>query len=256
MEVTAFKPGNFCWFELATSNQGGAKDFYSQLFGWGTNDQPMGPDLFYTMLEKSGKPVGALYGMDASQLERGVPPHWNIYISVDDVDAATAKAKSLGANVMMEPFDVMDAGRMSAIQDPTGAPIMLWQSAKHQGASVVDESNAFCWYELNTHDTDKAKQFYSNLFGWAVGGSPEYTEWKQGDRSLGGMMQIQPEWGEMPPSWTAYVMVDDIDQSAEKAKSLGGNVVTGPMDIPGTGRFAIVSDPQNAVFAMFQPIRK
>lgn len=255
-EVTSFKPGEFCWFELATSDQNAAKQFYSQLFGWHMNDQPMGPDQVYTMLEKNGKSVGALYGMETERTAAGVPPHWNTYISVDNVDEAAKRAKDLGGTLIQEPFDVMDVGRMATVKDPTGAVFSLWQANKHKGADVVDEPNAFCWYELNTRDTEKAKQFYSNLLGWQPSGSPEYTEWKQGDRSLGGMMAIQPDWGQVPPAWTNYVMVENADDTASKAKSLGGQAIVEPSDIPNMGRFAVLQDPQGAVFAVYQPNRK
>jgi predicted enzyme related to lactoylglutathione lyase len=255
-EVSSFKPGEFCWFELATSDQDSAKNFYSKLFNWEINDQEMGPGMYYTQLEKNGKPVAALYGMEKERLAAGIPPHWNTYIAVDDVDAATKNAAKLGANVLAEPFDVMEFGRMSTVQDPTGAGIQLWQGKSHKGAAIVDEPNAFCWYELNTNDTEKAKEFYSTLLGWDVGGSPEYTEWKKDGRSIGGMMKIQPEWGPVPPAWTSYVMVDNADASVEKAKGLGGSVVMGPADVPGTGRFALLQDPQGATFAVFEPLKK
>src|SRR5438874_2371841 len=96
-EVSEFKPGSFCWTELATIDQAAAKDFYSKLFGWTINDQPMGPGQVYTMFELKGKSVSAAYGMDPEQLKRGVPPHWNLYIAVANVDEATKSAENHGA---------------------------------------------------------------------------------------------------------------------------------------------------------------
>ncbi len=253
--MTTYAPGNFCWCELATSDQAAAKDFYSKVFGWTANDQPMGPDQFYTMLEIGGQSVGALYGMDKDQMARGIPPHWNVYISVASADESTAKAKSLGATVLMDPFDVMDVGRMSIIQDPTGAMVCLWQAAKHPGAALVGDLGAFCWWELNTHDVEGAKKFYTSLFGWETGGDPNYTEWKNGGTSIGGMMQIQPDWGNVPPNWMSYICVNDADATAAKIKELGGQVMMGPQDIPNMGRFAVCMDPQHAAFAIYQPKR-
>lgn len=253
-EVTSYSPGNFSWFELATTDQDSAKAFYSKVFGWEPNDSPMGEGMTYTMLNKGGKNVGALYKLMPDEAAMGLPPHWRVYVTVADVNASTKKAEELGATIHMQPFDVMEHGRMSVIQDPTGAVIMLWEPKAHPGAGVIDEPNTFCWYELNTNDTEKAKDFYSKLFSWDIGGSESYTEWKQGNRSLGGMMKIQPEWGPVPPNWTAYIMVENADQAAEKIKANGGNVMMGPQAIPGTGRFAVVSDPQGAVFAIFEPL--
>lgn len=251
-EITTHPQGNFCWTELATTEQAAAKEYYSKLFGWNPNDYPMGPDAVYTMLDFHGKNAAALYGMDKDQQSRGVPPHWNYYVSVTNVDEMTAKAKSLGATAIMEPFDVMDVGRMSVIQDPTGAALCLWQAKQHQGMGIINEPGAFCWYELNVHDVEAAKKFYTGLFGWQAGGSPQYTEWKNGETMVGGMMQIQPEWGDVPPNWTGYVMVADCDASTAKAAELGGQALVGPMDIPGTGRFSIVRDPQGAVLGLYQ----
>ena len=254
--VTSHTPGNFSWIELVTTDQDGAKQFYSQLFGWEIDDQPMGPDVFYTMLKLKGQYVAALYGMDKSQKERGLHPHWNVYITVASADDAAAKAKSLGGTIVAEPFDVMDVGRMATVKDPAGAQIMLWEAKKHQGAGIVDEAGAICWFELNVHDVDAAKAFYTGLFGWTAGGSPEYTEWINGEKHIGGMMQIKPDWGPVPPTWTSYIMVDDCDATAAKATALGATIITGPDDIPNTGRFAIVKDPQGAVIAIYQPSRK
>lgn len=251
-EVTKHPQGNFCWTELATTDQNAAKEYYSKLFGWTINDYPMGEGQTYTMLDLHGKNAAAAYTMDKAQRDMGIPPHWNYYIAVENVDEMTAKAKSLGANVLMEPFDVMDVGRMSIITDPAGATFCMWQPKQHSGVGIADEAGAFCWYELNVHDTEAAKKFYPALFGWEVGGSPEYTEWKNGDKHIGGMMQIQKEWGDVPPNWMGYVMVADCDASTAKVKELGGQAYMGPQDIPNYGRFSVVADPQGAVLGLYQ----
>ena len=254
--VTSHAPGNFCWFELATSDQKAAKDFYSSAFGWEIDDQPMGPDQFYTMLKVNGKNIGALFAMSKEEMGSGIPPHWGLYISVANADETAKKAESLGGKIIMAPFDVMDVGRMAVIQDPTGAIFSIWQASKHLGASLIGETNSFCWWELNTKDTAKAKEFYTQLFGWTTGGDPNYTEWKNGDKTIGGMMEIQPEWGPVPPNWLSYIQVNNCDESAAKIKELGGSVMMGPQDIPNMGHFAVVADPQRAVFAIYQPNTK
>lgn len=254
--MTSYAHSNFCWFELATTDQKAAKAFYNAVFGWTANDVPMGPDVFYTMLQLNGSDVGALYGMDQAQIERGVPPHWNLYVSVTSADATAAKAAELGGKVILPAFDVMEHGRMAIIQDPTGAMICLWQPNKMAGAVVVDEPNAFCWFENYTNDTEAAKAFYTSLFGWGTGGDANYTEWKVGEKSIGGMMKIQAEWGDVPPHWIGYVMVDDVDQTAAKVKAAGGKLMMEPMDIPNVGRFALCDDPQNAGFAIYSPLKK
>ena len=82
METNNAKPGDFCWFELATSDQAAAKKFYGGLLGWTANDVPMGPDAFYTMFQLRGRNVGAAYALMPDQLKQGVPPHWGTYVAV------------------------------------------------------------------------------------------------------------------------------------------------------------------------------
>ena len=249
-EVTRHEPGSFCWPELATTDAEGAKKFYTTLFNWSFEDSPAGPDMIYTMLKKKGKSVGALYKLDAQQ--KGVPPHWNVYVAVASADAAAKKAKELGGKVLMEPFDVMDVGRMAIIEDQQGARICVWEAKKHIGAEVVNEPGALCWAELDTTDVDSARRFYTALFGWGAKVSEMYTEWQQAGTSIGGLMKIPKEWGTVPPNWLVYFAVTDPDAAAKKSAELGGGAIVPPMDIPGAGRFAVLRDPQGAVFAIYR----
>ena len=182
-EITQYAPGMFCWFELGTSDTGAAKKFYGQLFGWTAEDMPAGPDMVYTMLQRDGKEIGAMYGLSEEHKSQGVPPHWLTYISVASADESAAKAKELGGTVMMEPFDVFDAGRMALVQDPTGATFALWQANASIGAKLKDELYSFCWNELATRDTARAGEFYTRLFGWDTKvsdmGPMTYTEFMQ-----------------------------------------------------------------------------
>ena len=181
-------PGSFCWIELATTDGPGAKQFYTELFGWKAQDNPIGPDMVYTMLKLNGKDVGALY-QKGEQMKQ-VPTHWASYICVTSTDETAAKAKALGGTVVQEPFDVMEHGRMAVIADPTGAHFCLWQPKQHKCVGVKGETNSLCWNELLTYDTEKAKDFYTKLFGWKsktdTGATP-YTEWINGEEHIGGL---------------------------------------------------------------------
>ena len=137
MEINLAKPGSFCWFELATSDQAAAKKFYGGLFGWTANDSPMGPGAYYTMFQLWGRNVGAAYTLD--QAQQGLPPFWGTYVAVANVDETTAKAKTLGATVLAGPFDVGEHGRMSVLLDPTGAAINVWQAKQHHGVGLDAE---------------------------------------------------------------------------------------------------------------------
>lgn len=257
-EVTSHAPGSFCWIELNTSDPAAAKTFYSGLFGWEAEDTPAGPDMVYTMLRLKGLEVGAMCGLQPEQKAQGVPPHWMSYVTVESADDAAAKAASLGGTVVAGVFDVMDVGRMSIIQDPQGAMFCVWQPKAHIGVRLVGENGTFGWDELWTTDRDKAKEFYTGLFGWGAkeshmaeaGGT--YTEWQNGGQSIGGMMEIMPEMGPVPPNWLPYFMVDDCDAIAGKAAESGGKLFMPPTDIPNVGRFSVIQDPQGATFAIIK----
>jgi uncharacterized protein len=257
-EVTSHPPGTFSWPELATTDQKAAVSFYKELFGWDVNDQPMGPGETYSMFQLRGKETGAAYTMRPEERQSGAPPHWNSYVTVPNVDESVKKAQELGAKVFAPPFDVMDAGRMAVLQDPTGAVFQVWQPKNHIGAKIVEEPGALCWTELNTRDPKTAESFYTRLFGWSAKHSEpqagmEYTEFSvQGKPSIG-MMPMNEHMPEHVPSyWMPYFQVADADASVAKVKALGGSVMVPPTDIPKTGRFAIVNDPQGAMFAVFK----
>ena len=248
-------PGSFCWAELATTDAAGARKFYSELFGWEAHDSPAGPDMVYTMLKLNGKDTGALY--QKGEEMKDVPTHWASYISVASADETAAKAKALGGTVVKEPFDVMDVGRMAVIIDPTGAAFCVWQPGTHTGYGVKGETNSVCWNELLTNDTARAIDFYTKLFGWTAdthGGAMPYTEWKNGAEHAGGMMQIAPHMGPVPPHWGIYFAVEDCDAAFQKATSLGATAYVPPMDIENVGRFAVLADPQGAGFSIIKLI--
>jgi predicted enzyme related to lactoylglutathione lyase len=139
--------GSFCWVELATTDQNAAKTFYTSLFGWTVDDSPMGPGDFYSMFRLSGRDTGAGYTMRKEQRAQGVPPNWMIYLAVENADQAASKAAQAGGTVLSPAFDVMDAGRMAVIQDPTGAIFSVWQPKNSKGIGISGD-NAFCWREF------------------------------------------------------------------------------------------------------------
>jgi predicted enzyme related to lactoylglutathione lyase len=249
-------PGTFSWPELSTSSQSGAETFYAALFGWTIEKTPMGPDAHYTIFQKDGAAVAAASTLQPDQVKQGVPPNWLSYVSVASVDASVEKAKSLGATLCAGPFDVMEHGRMAVLMDPQGAAFALWQAKNHQGAGLLDAPGALTWTELVTSDTKKAGEFYTGLFPWKSEVKPmpgmEYTIFKRGDASAGGMMALLPEMKGVPPHWMPYFGVTDCDATTKKATDLKGSVIMAPHDIPGVGRFAILKDPQGAAFAIFQ----
>ena len=257
VEVSSHAPGNFCWIHLATTDAAASKDFYAQLMGWTYTDAPAGPDMVYTMAQKDGKNVVGLYEMDAGMREQGIPPHWESFIAVADVDAAVERVKAVGGSLIQEPFDVFDAGRTAVAVDPTGAVFALWQPKEHIGAQLVYQPGAMGWNELYTYQTAPASQFYADFLGWTatlerVGPEQqEYTVFKNGEQPVAGMMQIKPEWGEVPPNWSIYLGVDDCDASLQQAVSLGAEVIV-PVTQEVNIRFAFIKDPQGVYLGIAQ----
>jgi predicted enzyme related to lactoylglutathione lyase len=256
-EITKHKPGNFCWLDLATTDPEAAKQFYAQLFDWSVEDMPAGEGMTYTFLRRRGKDVAALSLMDKAQQDQGVPPYWFTYVAVEKADEAVKKAASLGGTPLLDAFDVLDAGRMSIIQDPTGAMFGLWEPKQHTGAGLVYEPGSLCWNELLTNDPAKAETFYRGLFGWGkrmmdLGGGREYTVYENGGEPTAGMMKITPDMGPTPSNWLPYFSVTDCDGAAAQVEKLGGEVMVPPTDVPDTGRFAVARDPQGAAFAFIK----
>jgi predicted enzyme related to lactoylglutathione lyase len=248
--IATHPAGAFTWPELATSDPKAAARFYAALFGWDVQVVKTGPND-YTLFKLDGDDVAASYQMGTDE----GPPHWNCYVSVASADDAAARARSLGGSVVGKgPFDVEDIGRMATLRDPAGAMFMVWQPKSHSGAKRLNEPGALCWTELATTDTTASEKFYTSLFGWtAKKGTQapgEYTEFFNRGEAIAGMLRIQPEWGNVPPHWMPYFAVVDCDAAAASAKHHGGALHVPPTDIPGVGRFAVVRDPQGAVFAI------
>jgi uncharacterized protein len=248
-EFTSHQPGTFCWIELATNDAAGAKKFYTDLFGWTTNEHDMGQMGTYYIFQKNGKDAGAMYQLGAEMKE--MPPNWLSYVAVPSADEAVAKANSLGSKGVHGPFDVYDMGRMAVIQDSQGAHFAVWEAKKSAGLHVRDEENTLCWNELQARDVAAGKAFYPALFGWRPKESPEYTEWQLGEHAIGGMIASQAP-PQVPAYWMPYFAVADCDATVEKAKAAGAFLFAGPMDIEKVGRFAVLSDPQGAVFAVIK----
>jgi predicted enzyme related to lactoylglutathione lyase len=245
---TSYQPGTFCWVDLSTTDLDAAKRFYGELFGWDTRDQPM-----YAFFDLDGAVVAGLAELQPQQAQAGMPPSWSTYVCVADADAAAARARELGASVTAEPFDIPEAGRMGVIADPQGAILLVWQPAPFEGAEVVNEDGAWSWSDLQTPDPAVAAQFYAQLFGWQITPIAEsggmYSTIAAGERTIGGIMRAGD--GAANPFWTTYIGVPSADAVVEQAQGSGGRLVFGPMDVP-AGRFALVADPQGAVFGVVQ----
>lgn len=255
--IEKHKPGNFCWIELVTTDQGAAKKFYGELFGWTADDNPIGPNDFYTIFKIDGRQVGATYTMPAQQRAQGVPPHWLLYVATESADTSAKRAVELGGTIGVGPMDVFDAGRMALVRDPVGAHFCLWEANKHVGGTIAGVPGTLCAADLITTDQDAASEFYEKLFGWQIGKEDEepghrYYHIFNGGEFIGGIPPASYAPKGVPPHWQIYVQVADCEASTAKAKELGARIYMPTMRVEDVGWMAIVADPQGASLALFQ----
>jgi len=248
--------GTFGWVDLQTSDVAAAKDFYSSFFGWTYEDLPTPMGVDYTMCHLDDQMVAGMGPQPPHLAAAGVPPMWNSYVFVEDVDAIVAAAEAAGGSVVMPPMDVMESGRMAMIASPDGAVLGVWQPIKHQGAEVFTAPGALAWNELQSRNLGPAREFLSSLFGWRweaqnPGGMEYYVghvDGKPKDTSNCGAMNM-PESvpAEAPSMWIVYFAVADCNASAEAVAGLGGQLFMPPMEM-GPGKFAGATDPTGAMF--------
>jgi uncharacterized protein len=258
-QMTTYAPGIPCWVDYSSPDIDATVSFYSDVLGWDVPEAENAEQTGgYRVANIGGSGVAGL--MPAMQ--EGQPAAWQTYIAVENADETAAKVQAAGGQVIAEPMDVMELGRMAVFTDPEGAFIAIWQANQMPGAALVNETGAMSWNEFNTRDPDAAKAFYGAVFDWTftdtdMGEAGTYTTFKppsrgEDDDSAGGMLDMRgrvPD--EVPPHWMVYFNVDDADAAIETAKSGGASVAAGPMDLP-MGRFAVLVDPQGAGFAIFE----
>jgi predicted enzyme related to lactoylglutathione lyase len=248
-EVSSYATGKPCWADVATPDLDGAVAFYSGVFGWEAETDARAEAGGYTMFSLEGKHVAAA----TPPMGEGVPPAWTVYLAADDVDATAERIGEAGGNVMMEPFDVFDSGRMAVAADPSGAVFGVWQAGTHIGSQLRGEHGTLNWAEVQTRDRGAAQPFYEQVFGYEartqdMGPSGEYVVLELAGEPAAGLIEIQPDWGEVPSNWSVVFQVSDTDASVAKAQESGGRLLHGPGTIEGVGRFAVVADPWGAVF--------
>jgi predicted enzyme related to lactoylglutathione lyase len=259
-EMAKYEPGTPSWVDLGTPDPAAASRFYSDLFNWTIEE---GPPEFggYRMCLLDGKPVAGL----GPQANADMPPYWTTYVAVADADETAAAITEDGGTIVVAPLDVMDAGRMAVASDPAGAVFSIWQPGTHPGAAIVNEPNTLCWNELTTRDPQRSVEFYGAVFGWeaqlvptgagdadSAGSSPhDYTEFHLPGRRIAGMLpMVGDSWpADIPNHWMVYFAVEDCQAAVSKVESLGGSVMMAPTVVP-PGTFAVVKDPQGAVFSV------
>lgn len=249
----AFAPlGHFCWPELASPDPEASKAFYGELFGWEARELATARGA-YTVFQLEGLDVAAAYRAEGPQC----PPHWGAYLAVADADATAARIRELGGEVLMGPFEAEQAGRMALVKDPSGAEFALWQARDHRGAGIFKRPGALAWAELSTRDPAACEAFYTALCGWRAEARTDfglpYTQWRLRGETVGGMLDIRGEdWEGIPPHWGLYFAAADCEASAEAAREAGAILLLPPTELPGVCSFALLRDPQGAVFSLIQ----
>jgi predicted enzyme related to lactoylglutathione lyase len=250
MSTVQTKVGHFVWHENQAADVEAAKSFYSQLCGW-TFEVFKPGEMDYVMISSGGATHGGFWPAPPE----GAPSAWIGHVYVEDCDAAAEKAKSLGGTVLNGPMDIPDVGRFALLQDPQGGVISAYTFA---GGDATVGEGVFVWDELSSPDVDASKRFYSEVFGWTsedtdMGGGMVYTTFRRGEDQVAGLFKQDAEMTG-PAEWHPYIGTDDVDASAAKAVELGATQLVPPSDIPEMGRFAMLLDPNRAMFGLFQAL--
>ena len=202
-----YEHGTPSWIDISTIDVGGSKAFYAGLFGWSWQDLIDADGCFvYSIGSKDGRVVCGLNPVSPDRTDTGVSAVLNTYLAVRSVDAVYAAALEAGAKGLVEPFDMMDAGRVAFIADDQGARVGLWQAGVLKGAELVNEPGVYTWAELLTPDTGKAVNFYATIVGMGTEArntvETNYTTFTVEGRVVGGVMPSPSQ--EVPPHWRVY----------------------------------------------------
>jgi predicted enzyme related to lactoylglutathione lyase len=288
-ERDGYIPGVPCWVDASEPDPEAAVDFYRALFGWEFEDvMPPGSDGRYlvarvrrSLFDGRGRDVAAVRSIPEAAPSTAM---WNTYVWVDSADDVASKVHQAGGAVVMEPFDVMDAGRMALFTDPEGATFWVLEARRHRGARLVNDPGSLNFNTLNTRDLEAAGSFYGSVFGWQTfsldSGLAMFTLRGYGDwlehqspglreemaaagaqagfedvvASINPLADDQPD---TPAHWSVTFAVADADATAAKADVLGGSVIVPPFDAPWV-RMTVIADPQGATFnaSRFTPENK
>jgi uncharacterized protein len=246
--------GRFVWHELMTTDTDAASDFYSHVVPWKAEDSGM---PFYSLWMSGKYRAGGLMALpeDAS----ATPPHWIIYIGTPDVDGTVEAVEKLGGKVLKAPSDIPNVGRFAVLSDPQGAAFAVFTPVEGSGDGMSPGGSVgdFTWHELATTDPGAAFDFYAKVFGWTKGAAHDMGEMgvyqlvSHEGQDVGGVYKARDN--STPPSWLSYVRVTDAAKAASAAKSAGGRILNGPIEVPGGSWVVMMLDPQGGAFAVVEP---
>jgi len=243
--------GTPTWIDITSPDVDAARAFYHDIFGWEYDIG--GPEYGgYTTARLGQRPTAGLVGPMPEAPP--MPAAWSLYFATDDVEADAARAVDLGAKVLFPPMVVGEFGGMAVCADPAGASFGLWQAGQHIGFQVTEEAGSAAWFELYSSNAKQARDFYMTMLGATADLTPgdmEYYVLKHGDEMLGGIMQIDPSWGNMPSQWVTYFSVINVEETVSAVTQRGGKIM-GNIDDSPFGRIAALTDPSGAVFKIVE----
>ena len=246
--------GRPLWYELMTTDMKAAEAFYKKVVGWTAAPFEGAPDP-YTMFQRSGEiPVA---GLMTTPADVNAPPFWAMYVGVPNLEQAAGHIKRLGGNECSPVVEVPTVGRMQMMTDPQGAAFYIYEPAqtdrRPEGQAEVGEGS---WHELMTTDAPAAMKFYQEVFGWQpseamdMGEMGTYQMFNRPHGMIGGIMNKPPQMANVPPNWQIYFLVPEINAAVERIKANGGQILNGPMEVPGGDWIVNAMDPQGAAFSL------
>jgi uncharacterized protein len=250
--------GKFIWYDQMSNDLPGAEAFYTKVVGWTLAPNTMN-DQRYTLLKAGETMVGGLMPIPANA--KGARPAWMGYIAVDDVQAYADKVKAAGGTIHHPPAPIPNVGTFAVAADPSGAGFLLFKPNSSEPMPPPPPPGApghIGWHELHGGDPESSFAFYSGLFGWTKGEAMDmgpmgkYQIFTTKGQS-GGMMKKMAQ--EPAAHWLYYINVEAIDAASERVKSADGQILNGPMEVPGGAWIINGLDPQGAMFALVAPTR-
>ncbi|MBN8501749.1 MAG: VOC family protein [Sphingomonadales bacterium] len=252
--------GSWIWYELMTPDPEGARAFYEPIVGWSmkTGSAETGEYGFITAPDQAM--IGGILRLSEDMATHGARPCWTGYIGVDDCDDAVRAIEADGGKQIMPPRDVPMAGRIAMVADPGGAPFYVMTPTPPPGGG---ESTAFqpeinrghCgWNELLAADAQREVAFYVDRFGWSLpepmdmGPMGQYQFIAHDAVQIGAIMPMMPQTPH--PFWNHYFWVSSITDARDGIEANGGQVINGPMQVPGDLWIVQGIDPQGAFFSL------
>ena len=240
--------GAISWSEYLSPDVDRSLAFFQNLVGWSASTMPMenGP---YHVLQ-----VGDANAAGVMACPPGAPPCWCFYVTLNDI-RAWLEAKQ--PNVIV-PLSDTPVGPFAGITDPQGAFLNVIQYHDTEDSSGIDSvmtafmhQGHFAWFELQTTDPAAAAEYYRDLFGWTIEEQPilsgTYYRISVAGAAIGGIMSsVAPD---VPPRWSAYVTVEDVDAVQAKAEALGAIITAPAFDVPEVGRLMHLLDPDGVPLA-------